>query len=54
LTITGDFEVIRREESNGDATFQWVYKGLPLYFFIDDNELGDTGGDFPTWKIARP
>lgn len=50
----GDFEVIRRDESNGQVTFQWAYKGLPLYFFIDDSELGDTGGDFPTWKIARP
>jgi predicted lipoprotein with Yx(FWY)xxD motif len=25
-----------------------------LYFFISDSEIGDTGGDYPTWEIARP
>lgn len=50
----GDFTIIERTESDDSETLQWVYKGLPLYFFISDSALGDTGGDYPTWKIARP
>lgn len=50
----GDYEIINRTESDGTATLQWSYKGQPLYFFISDSDLGDTGGDYPTWEIARP
>jgi len=49
----GDYTIITRDE-NGTTTFQWSYQGLPLYFFVGDSEVGDTGGDYPTWKIARP
>lgn len=50
----GDYDIIERTESDSSQTLQWTYKGLPLYFFISDSVLGDTGGDYPTWKIARP
>jgi predicted lipoprotein with Yx(FWY)xxD motif len=50
----GDYQIISRTESDSSSTLQWTYKGLPLYFFISDSELGDTGGDYPTWEIARP
>jgi predicted lipoprotein with Yx(FWY)xxD motif len=50
----GDYQIINRTESDDTATLQWSYKGLPLYFFISDSVLGDTGGDYPTWEIARP
>jgi len=49
----GEFSIISREENN-NTTYQWVYKGLPLYFFIGDSKIGDTNGDYPTWTIARP
>lgn len=49
----GDFTIITRSE-NDTTTFQWSYKGLPLYFFVGDSEVGDTNGDYPTWEIARP
>ncbi len=50
----GEFTVITRTETDGSETFQWAYRGLPLYFFISDSELGDTLGEYPTWEIARP
>lgn len=50
----GDYDVIERTETDGSETFQWTYKGLPLYFFISDSELGDTFGEYPTWVIATP
>ncbi|WDE12611.1 hypothetical protein [Thalassomonas haliotis] len=49
----GDYTIISRSENN-TTTFQWVYKGLPLYFFVGDSQVGDTNGDYPTWTIARP
>jgi len=49
----GDFTIISRNEDN-TTTFQWVYQGLPLYFYVGDNQIGDTNGDYPSWTIARP
>jgi len=49
----GEFTIISRAE-NSTTTYQWVYKGLPLYFYIGDSLVGDTNGDYPTWTIARP
>lgn len=49
----GDFSIISRSE-NSTTTFQWVYKGLPLYFYVGDSQIGDTTGDYPSWTIARP
>lgn len=50
----GEYSIISRQEDDGSQTLQWVYKGLPLYFFTADSQLGDTLGDYPTWQIARP
>lgn len=49
----GNYTIITRDE-NSTTTFQWSYNGLPLYFFVGDSNVGDTGGDYPTWTIARP
>ena len=40
------------EVSNGNM--QWVYKGKPLYFFVNDNAAGDVNGDEVNniWHIA--
>ena len=49
----GEYTIISRAENN-TTTFQWTYKGLPLYFYIGDSAVGDTNGDYTTWTIARP
>jgi len=49
----GEYSVISRQE-NSTTTYQWAYKGLPLYFFTGDNQAGDTNGQYPTWVIAQP
>ncbi len=48
----GGFSVITR--NNGTA--QWAFNGMPLYFFIDDANPGDTLGDGfgGVWFLARP
>lgn len=53
-TAFGDFTIISRTESDNTETRQWAYKGLPLYFFVSDANLGDTLGDYPGWPLARP
>lgn len=50
----GEYTIVERTETSGETTYQWTYKGLPLYFFVGDATLGDTAGDYPTWTIARP
>lgn len=50
----GEFTIISRTETDNTTTYQWTYKGLPLYFFVGDSTLGDTAGNYPTWTIARP
>lgn len=50
----GEYQIISRTESDSSTTLMWVYKGLPLYFFISDSQIGDTAGDYPSWTIARP
>jgi predicted lipoprotein with Yx(FWY)xxD motif len=50
----GDYEIISRTESDNSETLQWAYKGLPLYFFTADTNIGDTAGDYTSWTIARP
>jgi predicted lipoprotein with Yx(FWY)xxD motif len=49
----GDYSIINRSENN-TTTFQWAYKGLPLYFFTGDAQIGDTNGNYSGWPIARP
>lgn len=47
---SGDFNIINRD----DGSLQWVYKGLPLYFFAPDSAAGATGGVYGTWHEVTP
>lgn len=49
---TGDFTIIER----ADDTYQWAFKGMPLYFWMNDKAEGDTTGDGVggVWSAARP
>lgn len=48
----GDFTIIRRD----DGERQWAYRGLPLYYFVNDAAEGDVLGDGigNVWFVARP
>ncbi len=49
---TGDWGVIERS----DGTYQWTYKGMPLYTFVTDVAAGDITGDGKgdVWHVAKP
>lgn len=46
----GDFTVVERT----DGTRMWAYKGMPLYFWVDDMAPGDITGDGVggVWHLA--
>lgn len=48
---SGDFGIIVR----ADGARQWVYKGQPLYTWINDSEAGQTTGDGVkgVWHLVR-
>lgn len=48
----GDYGITERT----DGSYQWTYKGMPLYTWIKDAKPGDTTGDGVNgvWHIARP
>jgi predicted lipoprotein with Yx(FWY)xxD motif len=48
----GDWAVIERS----DGTYQWTYKGKPLYTFKGDAAAGDITGDGKgdVWHVATP
>jgi len=48
----GDFSTITRE----DGSEQTTYKGMPLYYFFNDNNPGDTNGHGVkgVWFVATP
>jgi predicted lipoprotein with Yx(FWY)xxD motif len=49
--ITGQLSTINRAEGLTQVT----YKGMPLYFFINDAKVGDTTGAGKTnWALAKP
>ncbi len=50
--VSGDFTIIERN----DETYQWAFKGMPLYFWMNDKAAGDTTGDGVggVWSAARP
>lgn len=49
---SGEYTVIER----ADGSYQWAYKGMPLYFWMNDKAAGDTTGDGVggVWSVARP
>lgn len=49
---SGDYTIIERS----DESYQWAYKGMPLYFWMNDKAAGDTTGDGigGVWSAARP
>lgn len=50
--VSGDYTIIER----ADDTYQWAYKGMPLYFWMNDKAAGDTTGEGVggVWNVARP
>ncbi|MGE3856731.1 MAG: hypothetical protein AB7G21_07225 [Dehalococcoidia bacterium] len=49
--VSGDLTVITRD----DGSKQIAYKGLPLYFWKDDQAAGDAkGAAIPNWALALP
>lgn len=50
--LSGDLAVITRN----DGKTQVTYKGLPLYFFVNDKKPGDTNGQNVggVWFVAQP
>lgn len=48
----GDYGVTERK----DDTYQWTYKGMPLYTWAKDAKPGDVTGDGvnDVWHIAQP
>jgi predicted lipoprotein with Yx(FWY)xxD motif len=50
--VSGDYSIIERD----DNSYQWAYKGMPLYFWIKDKAAGDTTGEGVggVWNAARP
>lgn len=48
----GDYGVTERT----DGTYQWTYKGMPLYTWVKDGKAGDTTGDGvkDVWHAAKP
>lgn len=49
-TPEGEFTLVERT----DGTNMWAYKGMPLYFWVDDQAPGDITGDGVggVWHLA--
>jgi predicted lipoprotein with Yx(FWY)xxD motif len=50
--LPANFTLITRD----DRTRQYAYKGKPLYYYVQDTEVGSTIGDGINgfWSLARP
>jgi predicted lipoprotein with Yx(FWY)xxD motif len=46
-----ELATITREDNSAK---QVTYKGLPLYFFMNDMAPGDTKGIYPNWQVVKP
>ncbi|MBB4052614.1 putative lipoprotein with Yx(FWY)xxD motif [Devosia subaequoris] len=49
-TAEGDFSIVERT----DGTRMWAYKDMPLYYWVEDMNPGDTTGDGVggVWHLA--
>ena len=51
----GEYGIIERENSDNGVTLQWTYRGKPLYFFTNDNAIGDANGQGVNgFRVAVP
>ncbi|MBT0586994.1 hypothetical protein [Alteromonas oceanisediminis] len=51
----GDYGVISRITDDGETRYQWTYRGMPLYFFANDEQPGDANGhDVNNFFVAIP
>jgi predicted lipoprotein with Yx(FWY)xxD motif len=48
--VTGQLGTITR----ADGSLQVTYKGLPLYFFHNDTNPGETKGNYTGWSLVKP
>jgi len=48
--VTGTLATITRD----DGTLQVTYNGLPLYFFMNDKNPGDSNGVYTNWEAVKP
>ncbi|MNL56314.1 Secreted repeat [compost metagenome] len=48
----GAFTIVERK----DGAKQWAKDGMPLYFWIKDEKMGDATGDGVrgVWDVAKP
>ncbi|MBI3632434.1 MAG: hypothetical protein HY225_03230 [Candidatus Vogelbacteria bacterium] len=47
-----DLSTMKRD----DSTYQYTWKGMPLYYYAKDQKTGDTTGDGfnKAWNVAKP
>ncbi len=51
----GDYTLVDVTDKDGKAEKMWAYKGMPLYFWKNDKQAGDTTGDGVggVWHVVK-